>query len=93
MISGGEFIRLSLELNLFFARIAKEHSFFIEGSLTPRDKKLAKQADRLKVKFEGLLSATVELANGVISPDVQMSGEIVTRYTLEAERASQFYTG
>jgi hypothetical protein len=93
MLSSTEFIRLSLELNLFFARIAKEHSFFIEGGLTPRDKKLAKQADRFKVKFEALLAETIELANGVICPDVLMSGEIVTRFTLEAERASQFYTG
>jgi hypothetical protein len=93
MISSAEFIGLSLELNLFFARIAKEHSFFIEGGLTPRDKKLAKQADRFKVKFECLLAETVALANGVVNPEVVMSGEIVTRFTLEAERASQFYTG
>jgi hypothetical protein len=93
MLSSAEFIRYSLELNLFFARIAKEHSIFIEGSFTPRDPGLATQADDFKIQFEALLADTIALANGVISPDTAMSGELVTQYTLEAERASQFYTG
>lgn len=32
MLSREEFIRESLELNLFFQRIMKEHLFFIETS-------------------------------------------------------------
>lgn len=93
MLSSAEFIRYSLELNLFFARIAKEHAIFIEGSFTPRDAQLGQQADSLKVQFEALLADTLVLANGLISPDTAMSGELVTQYTLAAERASQFYTG
>lgn len=93
MLSSAEFIRFSLELNLFFARIMKEHSIFIEGSLTPRDANLAQQADDFKIQFEALLAETIALSNGIINPDVAMSGELVSKYTLEAERASQFYTG
>lgn len=93
MLSSAEFIQYSLELNLFFARIMKEHALFIEGSLTPRDANLAQQADDFKIQFEALLAMTICLSNGVIDPEVARSGELVSQYTLEAERATQLYTG
>ena len=93
MLSREEYIRLSLELNLFFARIAKEHSIFLKNGFTGRDVGLAEEADRFKVLFEGLLAETVALANGVISPEVATSGELITPLTLSAERVSEFYTG
>ncbi|NMA51501.1 MAG: DUF2935 domain-containing protein, partial [Peptococcaceae bacterium] len=40
-----------------------------------------------------LLKEVVTIANGFISPDVASSGEIVTDFTLNAERATQFFTG
>ncbi|HEY9059874.1 MAG TPA: DUF2935 domain-containing protein [Pseudobacteroides sp.] len=93
MLSREEYIRLSLELNLFFARIAKEHSIFLETSFTGRDARFAEQADNFKVHFEGLLAETIVLSNGVISPEVVASGELVTPLTLSAEQVSAFYTG
>lgn len=93
MISREEYIRLSLELNLFFARIAKEHSFFIESAFTPKDADLAREADMLKNQFEMLLGETISLSNGVVSQASVESGEFVTPHTLAAERTSQFYTG
>ncbi|KNY28915.1 DUF2935 domain-containing protein [Pseudobacteroides cellulosolvens] len=93
MLSREEYIRLSLELNLFFARIAKEHSIFLETSFTGRDARFAEQADNFKVQFEGLLAETIVLSNGVISPEVVMSEELVTPLTLSAEQVSAFYTG
>lgn len=93
MLSRVEFIRLSLELNLFFARIAKEHSIFMETSFTSKDSQLAQEADSFKLQFEMLLAETLQLANGIISPETAKSGELVTPYTLSAERVSQFYTG
>ncbi len=93
MLSRDEYIRLSLELNLFFGRIAKEHSIFIETSFTSKNSNLAQEADSFKIQYERLLAETISLSNGVISPDVVMSKEIVTPYTLNAERVSQFYTG
>lgn len=93
MLTREEYIRLSLELNLFFARIAKEHSIFLESSFTAKDVRLAEEADNLKIQFEMLLAEAISLANGVISPEVIASGELVTPLTLDAERISQYYTG
>lgn len=93
MLSREEFIRLSLELNLFFGRIAKEHSIFIEGAFTAKDYKLAQEADMFKLQFEKLLEETLALSNSMISVGTIASNELVTPYTLEAERISQFYTG
>ena len=93
MISREEYIRLSLELNLFFARIAKEHSIFIEGAFTAKDADLAREADMLKNQFEMLLAEAISLSNGVVSRASVESGEFVTPHTLAAERVSQFYTG
>lgn len=93
MLSNEDFVRQSLDLNLFFLRIMKEHSFFIEGGFTPANSDLARQADAFKQQYEALLKEAISFANGFISPDVASSGEIVTDFTLNAERATQFYTG
>lgn len=93
MLSNEEFIRQSLELNLFFIRILKEHAFFLEVAFSPKDQSLAQQADTLKCEFTTLLTETIILADGVISPEVLSSGELVTKFTFEAERATEFYSG
>lgn len=93
MLSNEEFIRQSLELNLFFMRILKEHAFFLEASFSPKDQSLAQQADTLKCEFTTLLEETIMLADGVISPEVLSSGELVTKFTFDAERATEFYSG
>ena len=64
MIFQNDFITTSLDLNVFFLRIMKEHSFFLEIGFTPRDAKMAQEARNLKIGFERLLSEAVELANG-----------------------------
>ena len=48
MISKEKYIDLSLELHLFWARIMKEHSIFLEVGFTDKNKKLAKIADNYK---------------------------------------------
>jgi len=93
MLSNEEFIRQSLELNLFFMRIMKEHAFFIEAGFSLKDQSLAQQADTLKCEFTTLLAETIMLADGVISPEVLSSGELVTKFTFDAERATEFYSG
>lgn len=93
MLSNADFIRQSLEIHLFFARIMKEHSFFLEAGFTPRDANFAQQADAFQREFDGLLAEAISLSNGVVSGEVLQSGEVVTPYTLEAERVSSFYTG
>jgi hypothetical protein len=88
-----EFITMSLDLNLFFLRIMKEHSFFIEIAFTPKDKQLACEAQKFRINFENLLTEAVNIANGNVSQNAVNSNQFVTQYTLEAERLTNFYTG
>lgn len=87
------FVRQSLELHLFFARIMKEHSFFLQLGFTPRDINFTQRADEFRMEFDELLSDVVLLSDGVVSKNVLESGEVITSFTLEAEKASEFYTG
>lgn len=87
------FVRQSLELHLFFARIMKEHSFFLQLGFTPRDIEYAQRANAFRMDFDKLLMEVVLLSDGVVSNDVIKSGEVITPYTLKAENASAFYTG
>lgn len=92
MLSSQRYITLSLELHLFFARIMKEHSIFLEAGFTPKNTKLSKEADEYKIKFEKLLLDTVKVSEGVNIESVINSGEIFTKYTLSAEKKTQYYT-
>lgn len=93
MLSDLDFVRQSLELHLFFARIMKEHSFFLEAGFTPKDASFTQKADEFRREFDKLLAEVVSLSNGVVSPGVLQSGEVVTRYTLNAEMISAYFTG
>lgn len=93
MLSNQEFIRISLETNLFFQRIMKGHSFFIEISLTPVETALIAEAEALKEGFEQLLAETVHYANRAVSESVINSNELVTPYTLRAEEVNSMLTG
>jgi len=93
MLSREEYVRLSLELNLFFGRIFKEHSFFLEAGFVCKDSHLAQEAENFKNQYEMFLAEVIPLANGVVSPASIRSGEFVTQYTQNAEQASQFFTG
>ncbi|MFA7550114.1 MAG: DUF2935 domain-containing protein, partial [Sedimentibacter sp.] len=59
-----DFVRHSLELHLFFARIMKEHSFFLQVAFTPRDEGYIRKADELRREFDRLLMEVVSLSNG-----------------------------
>ncbi|WP_291576667.1 DUF2935 domain-containing protein [Clostridium sp. UBA4548] len=87
------FVNQSIQLNLFFLRIVKEHLIFVKASLTLKDVNYGRQADMLRSEVERLLMETVRLSQGVIRPNQFNSGEFVTKYTLDAEKATQFYTG
>ena len=93
MLSVNEFTKQSLALHLFFARIMKEHSFFLEVGFTPKDYNLSSQADSFRKSFDAVLATAIELSNGVISPDVIQSSEIMTPFTLKAEMVSSYLTG
>lgn len=93
MISSNEYIKQSLALHLFFARIMKEHSFFLQVGFTAKDNKLIEQANNLRTSFDAFLREVVALSNGVVDPGVLQSGEVVTPYTQKAEMISANYTG
>lgn len=93
MYTSRDYARQSLELHLFFGRIMKEHSFFLQLGFTPRDSKYTQQADVFRREFDRLLWDVISVSDGVVSPDVLKSGEVFTRYTLNAEMASAYYTG
>jgi len=93
MLSSTEFIRQSLELHLFFARIMKEHSFFLEVGFTPKDTNYIQQADSFRMEFDRLLADAISLSNGVVSTSVLQSGEVITPFTLKAEMATAYFTG
>lgn len=93
MLSDKEYVRHSLELNLFFLRLVKEHAIFAAASLPLKDLEVSKQAIALKSAGEKLLSKAISLSDGVISPEVINSGELVTDLTLQLEKSTQFLTG
>lgn len=93
MLSGNEFIKQSLGLHLFFARIMKEHSLFLEAGFTQKNANLINQADSFRMQFDFLLSEAISLSNGVVSPDILQSGEVITPYTQNAEMITAYFTG
>jgi len=93
MLSVTDYIRHSLELHLFFARIMKEHAFFLQISFSRKSSRLIHRAQVFQKEFEILLGEIISLSDGLISPEVFRSGELVTPYTLRAERAAEYFTG
>ncbi|MDU2264922.1 DUF2935 domain-containing protein [Clostridium celatum] len=93
MISKEKYVVSSLELHLFFGRIMKEHSLFLEAGFTSKNTKLSKEADNYKISFEKLLLDTLRVSNERIRKSILDSGEIFTDFTLNAEKKTSYYTG
>ena len=88
-----DFVRESLELHLFFGRIIKEHSIFLEAGFVGKDASYAQQADQFKCLFTDVLKEATLLANGVVSGEAFNSGEWITDKTLRAEQITQELSG
>ena len=87
------YIERSLELHLFFGRIMKEHSLFLEAGFTPANASFSEKAEYFRCEFEKLLCEAVKLANGIIGQGVLRSQEIVTEFTALAEKQTVKFTG
>lgn len=87
------YVVLSLELHLFFTRIMKEHSFFLEAGFVQKDESFIKEADNYRRQFEKVLCDVVKLSDGIIRCDVLDSGEVVTKFTCSAEKHTEKLTG
>ena len=93
MMNDQRYVILSLELHLYFLRIMKEHSLFLEAGFTPQDSGLANEAEQYKREFEKLLAYTVSVSNGIIRSNVLNSGELITDFTFGTEVKTQMFTG
>lgn len=93
MLNDEEYTRLSMENNLFWTRIMREHAIFIESSMPAPQRQLAIQAAQFKRQFDRLLSESIRLANGFVSDQSLQSGQYFTQYTEAAEQATQQFTG
>ena len=87
------YIMDSLEQHLFFARIMKEHAFFLKVGFLPPNAGLAQKGEHLMREFESLLSRTIALSDCVVRKRVLDSGEIFNEFTDCAERQTQRLTG
>ena len=76
-----DYVTDSLEQHLFFARIMKEHAFFLKVGFLPPNTELAKSSERLMRRFEALLSRTIALSDCIVHSCFLKSGEIVTDFT------------
>ena len=78
MLSSADYIRESLDLHLFFARIMKEHSFFLEIGFTPKNGNFTENADEFRMAFDDFLKDVIELSNDVVGADYLASGQVIT---------------
>ena len=88
-----DYIKLSLELHLFFDRIMKEHSFFLETAFNEKNNELKRIANNFRQVFSEILEDIINFADGNVDRNLLNSNEIVTNNTLEAERKSSNLSG
>ena len=88
-----QYVILSIETHLFFARIMKEHALFLLAAFPEKETDFRKRADWFREKFEEGLKEATEYANGMVGNAALDSGEIVTKYTQTAECQTCRLTG
>ena len=87
------YVVLSLETHLFFARIMKEHALFLEAGFPCKDSEWIQKAEWFRRQFEQFLQRVVQVSQGMIDKSVLESGEIVTSYIKRAEEKTQQLSG
>ncbi|MFQ9510235.1 MAG: DUF2935 domain-containing protein [Lachnospiraceae bacterium] len=87
------FVSTSIGLHLFFMRIMKEHALFLQAGFQGKDEEFIKTADTFRKNFEELLEECVELGGRAVSDGIIDSHELVTPFTLNAEKKTQQLTG
>lgn len=92
-MNNNEYVRLSLELHLFFDRIMKEHSFFLEAAFMEKNDDLKSVAREFQKSFSDILIRVINLANGNVSNTILASNEIVTTNTISAETKTSELSG
>lgn len=89
----GDYVRESLDLHLFFARIMKEHAIFMQAGFLAKDCTYAQQAEEFKCRYDEIIKEAIMLGDCTASLEVLKSGELVTDKTLRAEQMTGMLTG
>jgi hypothetical protein len=87
-----QYIKNSLELNVFYARIFKEHCVALSAAQKNGETRV-QALDRFKVRFELLLTASLEEGLGLIDKDLIENNCFVTPYTYFLEQITQNICG
>ena len=87
------YVILSIETHLFFARIMKEHALFLEAGFPCKEEEWIKRADWFREQFENLLRDTLSISDGHINRCVTESNELVTKFTIPAEKRTADLSG
>lgn len=87
------YVTLSLETHLFFARIMKEHAFFLQAGFPCVNTEWIDKAGWFRQQFEDLLREIVVISDGRVGNQILDSGEVVTQYTLQTENRTQQLSG
>ncbi len=83
------FINKSIETQLFFLRIMKEHAYFLSISIPSKNKNLIDEAKQFNQIFNELLHKTLSY----VTSSTPVRNDAITPYTLAAEKTTAFYTG
>lgn len=88
-----DYVILSLETHMFFARIMKEHALFLEAGFPCCEKDCIKEASNFRQKFEEFLQDTLKISDGNLHESVLNSHELITEFTLPAEQKTEDLSG
>lgn len=84
---------LSIETHLFFARIMKEHALFLAAGFPCQNEAWIQRADWFRAQFEKLLEDAVRIGDGLIDKRLIKSNELVTEFTIPAEKKTEQLSG
>lgn len=87
------YITLSLETHLFFSRIMKEHAFFLGAGFPCKNEDWIQKADSFRQQFEKLLADVIKISNGRVNSPILESDELVTEFTINAEKRTECLSG
>lgn len=78
---------------MFWARIMKEHSLFLQAGFLPAGECYKREADWYRRRWEDFLRRAVRISNGFLDEEILCSGEAVTEFTEKAEKQTSCLTG
>ncbi|HEY8423259.1 MAG TPA: DUF2935 domain-containing protein [Clostridia bacterium] len=84
-----QYIKNTLELNLFYSRLFKEHCIILAAAQRNGDMRFLQSLDRYKVRLEMLLNAAIESGLSLIDARYIERDCFVTPYTYSLEISSQ----